>query len=161
MAIRKRQPQLALRLDAETPDPAARWREGAPLVYLGDAVTLRLDTRCKEAVLAGRELHLPLPPEATVRQVQDAAESWLRAQALRVIAAQTAMAARGLGRTAPNVSLSFSVRGSWAQEVDGGLRFHWRLVEQPQEIIAHVVELAVASLPRTRAEGSLDLFAVA
>jgi predicted metal-dependent hydrolase len=155
----RRPPQLALRLEAETPDLAARWRDGAPLTYLGSAVTLRLDTACKEALLDGSDLHLPLPPEATPRQVQDAAESWQRASALRVIAAQAVMAARGLGREEPNVTLSFSTKVNWAQMVDRGLRFHWRLIEQPPEIIAHVVERAVAGLPR--AEVSLDLFALA
>lgn len=157
----KRQPQLALRLDAETPDVGARWRDGAVLAYLGSAVTLRLDTGCKEAMLADGELHLPLPPEATPRQIQDAAESWLRARALRVISAQVVMASRHLGRNAPKVSLSFAARGSWAQADDSGsgLRFHWRLIEQAQDTIAHVVERAVAGLPRV--EASLDLFALA
>jgi predicted metal-dependent hydrolase len=159
MATRKRPPQLALRLDAEAPDVAARWRDGAALAYLGASVTLRLDTGGKEAVLADGELHLPLPPEATPRQVQDAAESWLRARAVRVISAQVVMAARHLGRSAPKVSLSFAARGSWAQVDDRGLRFHWRLIEQPQETIAQVVERTVAGLPR--AEASLDLFALA
>lgn len=155
----KRPPQLALRLEAEAPDIAARWRDGAALICLGATLTLRLDTGCKEAVQAGNELHLPLPPEATPRQVQDAAESWLRARALRVISAQVVMAARQLGRDVPKVSLSFAARGSWAQVVDHGLRFHWRLIEQPQEAIAQVVERAVAGLPR--AEASLDLFSFA
>lgn len=162
MPIRKRPPQLALRLDAETPDAAARWRNGAPLAYLGGFVTLCLDTRRKEAWLEGGDLHLPLPPEATARQVQDAAESWLRARALRVISAQATMAARELGRPVPTVSLSFSVRGNWTQP-DGddgcGLRCHWRLVEQSPEVIAEVVGKAVARLPRAAA--SLDLFAAA
>jgi predicted metal-dependent hydrolase len=158
--MRKRQSQLALRLDAETPDPATRWCEGAPLAYRGDFVTLRLDTRCKEAVLEGGELHLPLPPEATARQIQDAAESWLRSRALRLIAAQAVLSARHLGRPAPNVSLSFSARGSWSQaDGKGGLRCHWRLVEQPQEVIAEVIEKAVAAMPR--AESTPDLFALA
>jgi predicted metal-dependent hydrolase len=155
----KRPPQLALRLEAEAPDAAARWRDGAALTCLGTTLTLRLDTDCKEATQAGNELHLPLPPEATPRQVQDAAESWLRARALRVISAQVVMAARHLGREAPAVSLSFAARGSWAQVVDRGLRFHWRLIEQPQETIAQVVERAVAGLPRV--EASLDLFSFA
>lgn len=160
MTTRKRQPQLALRLDAATPDPAACWRDGASFAYLGDAVTLRLDTRCKEAALEGCELHLPLPPEATARQIQDAAESWLRARALRVLSAQAVMAARHQGRLAPAVSLSFAARGSWTQaDGKGGLRCHWRLVEQPQEVIADVIEKAVAALPR--AATTADLFALA
>jgi predicted metal-dependent hydrolase len=159
MAARKRPPQLALRLDAQAPNAEAHWREGAPLPYLGQAIALKLDTDCKEAVLLGGELHLPLPPQATPRQVQDAAESWLRARAVRVIRAQVAMAARGLGRNMPSVSLSFAARGNWARVEERGLRFHWRLIEQPSETIAQVVERAVAGLPR--ADATLDLFALA
>ncbi|HZV53469.1 MAG TPA: YgjP-like metallopeptidase domain-containing protein [Rhodocyclaceae bacterium] len=158
--MKKRSPQLALRLDAEAPDTAARWRDGQGLPYLGGMVTLRLDTRGKEAVLEGGELHLPLPPEATPRQVQDAAESWLRARALRVVSAQAVMAARELGRPVPAMALSFATRAGWLQaDGKGGLRCHWRLVEQSQDVIAQVVAQAVASLPR--AEASLDLFALA
>jgi predicted metal-dependent hydrolase len=161
MATRKRQPQLALRLDAEAPDAAAHWRDGSPLVFLGRTVLLKLDTHCKEADLADGELHLPLPPEAKPRQVQDAAESWLRAQALRVISLQAAMAARQFGRPVPAVSLTFASRANWVLADGGshGLRCHWRLVEQPPEVIADVVAKAVAGLPR--AEETLDLFAVA
>lgn len=160
MANRKRQPQLALRLDAEAPDGAARWCDGARLPYLGEYVTLRLATHCREARLEGAELHLPLPPEASTRQVQDAAESWLRARALRVIAAQTVMAARQLGRSVPEVSLSFAVRGSWVDERAGGtgLSCHWRLVEQPGSVIAEVIERAVAGLPKP--DATTDLFSL-
>ena len=129
------------------------------MACLGKALILRLDTHVKEATRLGDELHLPLPPEATPRQVQDAAESWLRAHAQRVLSAQVVMAARAVGRSVPDVVLSFAARGSWAQADGRGLRFHWRLIEQPQEIVAHVVERAVAGLPR-EAE-SLDLFAMA
>jgi len=159
----KRNPQLTLRLDAALPDSAARWRDGAPLTYVGGTVVLKLDTDCKEATLDAGELHLPLPPEATPRQVQDTAESWLRAGAQRVIADQVALAARQLGRPSPAVSLSFAARAGWVQaDVKGGeatLRFQWRLVEQPLPVIAQVVAQAVAKLPRV--EATLDLFALA
>jgi predicted metal-dependent hydrolase len=161
--MKKRSPQLALRLDAAAPDTTARWRDGASLDYLGGTVVLRLDTRCKEATLEESGLHLPLPPEATPRQVQDAAESWLRAQAQRVIGAQVALAARQLGRPVPVVLLSFAARAGWAQvdsrDGEACLRFHWRLVEQSPSVLAQVVAQAVTKLPRV--EASLDLFALA
>lgn len=158
--MRSRNPQLALRLDAAAPSAGDRWRDGAPLAYLGGALTLRLGTARKEAALEDGELHLPLPPEATPRQVQDAAEAWLRDRALKVIAASVAMAARGQGRPVPPVSLSFASRASWAQQDrKGGLRFHWRLAEQPEETIAQVVARAVAALPA--APAAADLFALA
>jgi predicted metal-dependent hydrolase len=158
--MKVKSPQLKLRLDADLPDLAARWRDGAPLAHLGGALTLRLGTQHKEAAMEGDVLHLPLPPAATPRQVQDAAESWLRARALRVVSAQVVMEARRLGRPVPKVSLSFASRAGWVRpDDDGGLRFHWRLVEQSPDVIAQVTARAVADLPV--ATQTLDLFALA
>lgn len=158
--MRRRNPQLALRLDAKAPDATERWRDGVGVAYLGGVVTLHLGTDCKEATLDGDVLHLPLPPEATARQIQDAAEAWLRSQALRIVAAAAIMAARRLGREAPRITLSFAARGGWAQPDDaGGLRFHWRLVEQPEAVLAQVVARAVASLPPPATV--MDMFAAA
>lgn len=154
-----RDPQLALRLEAEPPVAGPRWGDGALLPYLGESIRLSLDGDCKEARLEAGRLHLPLPPAATPRQVQDAAESWLRAQALAVIGAQLVMECRRLGLKVPACSLSFSSRSGWAQPDDkGGLRFQWRLVEQPPEVIAQVVARAAATLPRPGA--IQDLFAL-
>jgi predicted metal-dependent hydrolase len=158
--MKYRDPQLLLRLEAETPSAGERWRDGAPLAYLGGALTLRLDTKVKEAALAGDELHLPLPPEATPRQVQDAAEAWLRNRAVKIIGAHVVMAARRLGRPAPPLSFSFAASAGWAQPNRGeGLRCHWRLIEQSDETIAQVVARAVSALPAPAAIP--DLFALA
>jgi predicted metal-dependent hydrolase len=157
--MKARNPQLALRLDAAAPDPGTRWCEGAPLAYLGAAVTLCLGTEYKEAALEGGELHLPLPPGASPRQIQDAAESWLRARALGVIHAQLTMEARRRGQPVPAFSLSFAARAGWVQpDAKGGLRFQWRLVEQPPEVIAQVVARALGALPAPAAIE--DLFAL-
>lgn len=159
--MRPRDPQLTLRLEAAPPAAGERWRDGAAVAYLGGALTLRLDTSVKEAVLAGDELHLPLPPEATSRQIQDAAEAWLRKRAARILDANAVMAARRLGRPVPRISLSFAARAAWAQTDarHGGLRCHWRLIEQSEETIAQVVARAVAELPAPAAVA--DLFALA
>lgn len=158
--MRPRPPQLSLLLDAAAPDAAARWRDGASLAYLGGAVTLRLDTTCREALLDAATLHLPLPPEATPRQIQDGAEAWLRRQAGRVLGSELIMAARRAGRAVPAHSLSFASRASWAQaDGKGGLRFHWRLIEQPEPMIGQVVQRALAALPPVVAEADLFAFA--
>ena len=146
--MKAKNPQLKLRLDAELPDSARRWRDGAHLAYLGGALTLRLGTDHKEATMAADILHLPLPPAASPRQIQDAAESWLRARALRVLSAQVEMEARRLGRPTPKIALSFASRAGWVRpDDDGGLRLHWRLIEQDAQVIAQVVARAVAELP--------------
>jgi len=156
--VRARAPQLALRLDCEMPDPGARWRDGARLTYLGDAIALTLDTRHRTAVLEDGVLHLPLPPEASARQIQDSAESWLRKEAARLLSICIAIQARALGRQIPHCSLSFAARASWVQpDGRGGLRCNWRLIEQPLATIEQALVPAIAKLPLGCAAD--DLFA--
>ncbi|MDP2811460.1 MAG: DUF45 domain-containing protein [Rhodocyclaceae bacterium] len=158
--MKTRNPQLALRLDGCADDIATRWHDGAPLAYLGTTVTLRPGTGRRQPVLEGDTLHLPLPPEASPRQIQDAAEAWLRAQAVRLISAALAAESRRLGRPAPESSLSFAGRASWVRQDDnGGLRFHWRLVEQPEDVIGQAVRRAIAGRPAPMAIP--DLFSAA
>lgn len=149
--MKPRSPQLALRLDSAPPDPAARWRDGASLAYLGGHLALRLDTDRKAADLDAGVLHLPLPPAATPRQVQDGVEAWLRQEAARLIGASVERHAQRLGRdikNTPRWALSFSARSGWVQShADGSLRFNWRLIEQPTALIDQTVGHALASLP--------------
>ena len=85
--MKTRSPQLSLRLDAELPDPAACWADGARLPFLGGHLLLKLDTDRTIAVRENQILHLPLPPAATKRQIQDGAEAWLRQEAALIIGA--------------------------------------------------------------------------
>jgi hypothetical protein len=156
-------PQLTLRLDAATANVAAAdtpWRAGGTIVYLGGRLTLVLDTAAREPLRIDRELHLPLPPAATPRQIRDAAESWLRDEALRIFA-KSALA----GRHPVRVVLCFGKRGDWAKREggdDGGegdlLRCHWRLIEQPLAVVEQVLGHALSQGQPTRV--SDDLFAL-
>lgn len=148
MSPRGRKPQLALRLDAGLPDPADRWHEGAQLAYLGGSLTLALGSTDGDARHDGATLALPLPPQATPRQIQDRAEAWLRGEATRllnqVIAHKSALA----GRRAPRLLLSFAARGHWVEPRDGEtLRCNWRLIEQPLPVIEQAIGRALAALP--------------
>jgi len=150
--MKARSPQLRLRLEAAPPDSAARWGDGATLPYLGVHLLLRLDTDRCAAVREDDALHLPLPPAATPRQIQDGAEAWLRQEASRLIGASIARQAAGN----PRWALSFAARGGPVQvTADGVLRFNWRLIEQPAAVIDQVVGRALASLPRTAASADL------
>lgn len=160
MVMKPRPPQLPLQLDAADPGAAARWCDGAQVPYLGGTLRLRLDTACREAVIGNGVLQLPLPPEATPRQIQDGAEAWLRKRAAHVIDAAVNIMVRGMARPAPRISFSFAARANWWQLDDkGGLRFHWRLIEQSEDTIVQVVRQALANLPATTSEP--DLFAMA
>ncbi len=154
--LKPRSPQLALQLDAAPPDPAARWSEGASLAWCGSQLRLQLHTDRLSAERVQEVLHLPLPPGATARQIQDGVEAWLRQEAMRVIGDSVAAAAQRLGRQAPRWALSFAARGAWVQaHADGSLRIHWRLIEQPEAVIEQTVAQAVAGLPPGEAAADL------
>ena len=159
-----RAPQQTLRLDAALPDPATRWHDGATITHLGREVRLRLDTVGKEAVLDGDILHLPLPPEAGPRQIQDRAEAWLRNDARRLLnevlgeklCEAVSRGAALAGRRPPELLLSFAASGNWIVVHDAdSLRCNWRLIEQPIGVIEHAMVRAIASLPRPVTEPDL------
>ena len=169
----RRQPQLDLRLNAAAPDAAARWHEGASIAYLGGTLRLMLSGEYAEATQVSSALHLPLPPQATPRQIQDCAEAWLRAEAVRHLTAlvkEKLCAAVSLnpsldsgtalaGRRAPRLVLSFAARDHWVEAPDAStLRCHWRLIEQPPAVIDSAISRALASLPQATADH--DLFAL-
>lgn len=148
----QRSPQLSLRLDSASPDIAARWHDGACIAYLGGILTLQLDTDRKTAMLDGEILHLPLPPAATPRQIQDGTEAWLRQEAARLIDASLTRHAKRLECSVPRWALSFAARGGWVQHRnDDLLRFNWRLIEQTPALVDQIVGSAVAALPGTAA----------
>ena len=157
MSPGRRNPQIALRLEGNEPDPAGRWHDGAALAYLGGSLRLVLGTQHKDALHEGDTLDLPLPPEATPRQIQDRAEAWLREQAKqilqRVIAEKSALA----GRRAPRLALSFAARGHWV-EAQGSdiLRCNWRLIEQALPVIEQAIARGIAALPAE--DPGFDLF---
>jgi hypothetical protein len=158
--MRPRNPQLSLRLDAAAPGVVVRWCEGARLPYLGEDIVLHLSRDCQEAVLRGDVLHLPLPPEALPRQIQDAAEAWLQREALvRFNDVAQRQAARH-GTLALPCVLSFATRANWVEADTKGdvpcLRCNRRLIEQAPEVIEQVISAVVAALPQ--AVPMLDLF---
>ncbi len=153
----QREPQLSLRLDGTAPDPGARWHDGATIPYLGGSLRLALGTGGKDARLEGAILHLPLPPQATPRQIQDRAEAWLRDAARRQLADIIGQKSALAGRRPPRLILSFAARGHWA-EADGpeDLRCNWRLIEQAQPVIEQVITRAIAALPSAAQEAAQE-----
>ncbi|MCM2288486.1 MAG: M48 family metallopeptidase [Sulfuritalea sp.] len=152
-----RSPQLKLRLDGSEPESASRWHDGAALAYLGGHLRLVLGTRHKEALREGELLDLPLPPQATPRQIQDRAEAWLRAEAKRILQQLIEEKSALAERRAPRLALSFAARGHWV-EVQGSdaLRCNWRLIEQPLPVIEQAIARGLASLPPP--DNGFDLF---
>lgn len=155
-----RKPQLDLRLDAAAPDAATRWHPGATILCRGRALRLQLDNAHSQATQENDVLHLPLPPQATPRQIQDRAEAWLREQAMRHLTQLIAKKSALAGRRTPRLALSFAARSHWIEVQDADtVRCHWRLIEQPSAVIAQAIERALAMLPP--APQAVDLFATA
>ena len=157
MSPGRRDPQIALRLEASEPDPAGRWHDGAALAYLGGSLRLVLGTPHHEALHTGDTLELPLPPEATPRQIQDRAEAWLREQAKRILEQVIAQKSALAERRAPRLALSFAARGHWVEARDSDvLRCNWRLIEQPLPVIEQAIARGIATLPAE--DQGFDLF---
>lgn len=150
----RRSPQLTLRLDAAAAaDPP--WRADGKIAYLGTWLRLKLDTTAPEATRIADELHLPLPPAASPRQIRDAAESWLREEARRIMQDSAAAGRHGL-----RVVLCFGQRNDWATREDDLLRCHWRLIEHPLPLIESVLARAAARRPAQSLDAHpADLFA--
>lgn len=159
--MKTRTPQLKLRLDAAASDAETRWGAGGTIACRGGRLTLVLDTACRLSERTGDELHLPLPPAATPRQVRDAAESWLRDEAQRLFSAivqKSVLEGRWAGRQ-PRIVLAFGKRGDWAKHEGDLLRCHWRLIEQSDATIEQVLHRAMAAgVPAPACD---DLFACA
>lgn len=156
--MRARTPQLELRLEAAIPDPEACWRPGGEIAYRGGWLKLALDTDCRLPERVGDELHLPLPPAATPRQIRDAAESWLRDEAQRLFSTMVQKSVPA-GRPLPRIVLAFGKRGDWAKREGKLLRCHWRLIEQVDATIEQVLQRALAGdVPAPTCD---DLFASA
>jgi predicted metal-dependent hydrolase len=152
-----RSPQLRLRLDGDAPDPASRWHDGATLAFLGGSLRLVLGTRHREALREGDTLALPLPPQATPRQIQDRAEAWLREEAKRRLLQTIEQKSALAGRRAPRLALSFAARGNWIEVQNSDtLRCNWRLIEQPMAVIEQAIAHAIAALPAE--DQGFDLF---
>lgn len=149
----RRSPQLTLRLDAAAA-AAPPWQTDGRIAYLGASLKLKLDTTAPEAARIDDELHLPLPPAATPRQIRDAAESWLREEALRIMQNSAAAVRHDL-----RVVLCYGKRSDWAKREGNLLRCHWRLIEHPLPIIEQVLGRATSrGRAQAPATDSTDLF---
>jgi len=136
----KRRNQLELRLEAVSLSADARWREGLRIPYLGGWLTLRLATDRRGPERVGDELHLPLPPAASPRQIRDMAEAWLR-DAARAWLQNSAL----VRRHALHVKLVFGRQGDWVRRDGEVLRCYWRLIEQPERLIEQALARAIAA----------------
>ena len=159
MPMKLRDPQQSLFAAGKYAAPLSRWHDGATIDHLGESLRLKLDTDHRLPTRDGGVLHLPLPPDATPRQIQDAASTWQRrgAEILFSQLIEAEVSARRATHGTAAITLSFSRHGSWIRADGQVLRVNWRLIEQPLNVIALALRRTVAQMPATLA--TQDMFA--
>lgn len=130
---------------------AIEWRHGAEVPFLGRTVRLcvlergvgRLDG---QDVPPEQVLPVTVPPGATVSQVRDAAQVWLKKQARSLFEERLHHFAPLLGVRWQKLSLS-SANTRWGSaRADGHIRLNWRLIHLPISQIDYVVVHELAHL---------------
>jgi len=125
------------------------WRDGATFSFLGETVTVALDSAHRpaaggNALDAGadggqRVLRLALARNASSVQVRDAAQAWLMRQARRIFAERLDHFAPLLGVSWKKLSLTNASTRWGSASIDGAIRLHWRLVHLRLPVIDYVV----------------------
>ena len=136
---------------ARQPLQRVHFGDGGTLLLLGRPLTLRLRPEIERTQLcdggaAGSELCLALPRQAGEAQVRDAAQSWLQAEAHRLLGARLQQLAARQAVQPRSWSLS-SARSQWGNcTQDGHIRLNWRLVHFALPVIDYVIAHELAHL---------------
>lgn len=147
--VERRIPWILARQRALAERPAqAPLADGASVRYMGRTFALRVveSPGARSVCLASEELRVALPVGGAPGAVQAALEAWLRAEAAVVFEAAVARFAPLMGVTPGRVLVRDQRRrwGSCGQ--DGTLRFNWRLIMAPPEVIDLVAVHELAHL---------------
>ena len=130
---------------------AIEWRHGAEVPFLGRTVQLCVLERGVGRVLGqtiapDQVLPVTVPPGATVTQVRDAAQVWLKKQAQAVFEQRLNHFAPQLGVRWRKLSLSSASTRWGSARNDGHIRLNWRLIHLPISQIDYVVVHELAHL---------------
>jgi predicted metal-dependent hydrolase len=130
---------------------AIEWRHGAEVPFLGRNLQLCVLERGVGRV-HGQDLPLDqvlpvtVPPGASVTQVRDAAQVWLKKQAKALFEERLHHFAPLLGVRWQKLSLSSASTRWGSARVDGHIRLNWRLIHLPTSQIDYVVVHELAHL---------------
>lgn len=138
------------------------WRDGTSIPYLGEPMVVVLDPRAagepggallssgqapqQPELVSGLTLHVGLPQHASVEQIRDTVQSWLKRQARALFLLRCQHFAGQLGVRMTKLSLS-SAQTRWGSaSADGSIRLNWRLIHFAVSTIDYVVVHELAHL---------------
>ena len=128
--------------------PTVQWRDGAELPFLGQPITVRLESAT--GVLGfdadTRVLHLALPGHADEQQIKDRVQGWLQNQARRLLAERLDVYAEKLGVRHTGFALTSAATRWGSCTADGKIRLNWRLMHFPLSMIDYVAAHELAHL---------------
>ncbi len=130
---------------------AIEWRHGAEVPFLGRTVQLCVLERGVgrvqgQDIPADQVLPVAVPPGASVTQVRDAAQVWLKKQAKVLFEQRLHHFAPLLGVRWQKLSLSSASTRWGSARNDGHIRLNWRLIHLPISQIDYVVVHELAHL---------------
>jgi predicted metal-dependent hydrolase len=119
--------------------PAASWIDGAPLPFLGGALTLRIGPgAAARAERHGDELRVALR-DAAPERVRRAVSAWYKGAAAEHFAARVPALARAAGLAPPRLLLSHAATRWGSCNTRREVRLAWRLVKAPPELVDYVI----------------------
>lgn len=119
--------------------PAASWRDGAQLPFLGQPLVLRLvEASRARAELQGDQLWVGTRA-AGDEEVRRAAVGWYKREARAYLLPRTAMLAERAGIAPPRFMLSSAMSRWGSCNSRREVRLAWRLVKAPVEMIDYVI----------------------
>jgi predicted metal-dependent hydrolase len=128
--------------------PTVQWRNGATLPFLGQSITLVLESPIGAVLFNGetRVLHLAMPAHADEQQIKDRVQSWLQQQARRLLPQRLDLYAERLGVRHTGFALTSAATRWGSCTADGKIRLNWRLMHFPMSMIDYVAAHELAHL---------------
>ncbi len=125
---------------AAAPGPSP-FADGASFPFSGDRLTIRWQEGTRRGVRqVGAELHVGGPRESLAAAIQ----RWLLAEARTALSAETARVAAAAGVSVRSVSVGDAVSRWGSCSAAGAIRYSWRLILAPPEVLRFVVAHEVA-----------------
>lgn len=137
--LRQRQARKAL-----APAP---WRNGSPLVFLGNTLALRTEQSQPGNIRRHEtELIVPIDSDETADLLRQSVQQWLQSEARQLFAQKLAHFAQRLGVSFRSFALS-DAKTQWGScTAQGKIRLNWRLIHLPHELIDYVIAHELAHL---------------